>query len=284
MDRNFVHPSRLGTHGLPPAPPPLQMHVPGMPPPQHPPFMGLPPVVRMAPMTVSTLDRMDLGGAVPYPEGYVPSALSAKEKKKRDKEKERKKESGASSFMLPPKPMFGSSAAASSSTVSTLYAIPKNKMDEGKVTKKKKKILRAAGGEVWEDETMQEWDPNDFRIFCGDLGNEVSDELLTRTFSKYPSFVKARVVRDKKTTKTKGYGFVSFKDPNDFVAALRELDGKYVGNRPIKLRKSNWDDRNVEMKNLRKVVTGGVVKKQVYKYYKAMSQSLNGKGPWTVYL
>ncbi|KAI8614497.1 hypothetical protein BC830DRAFT_1065460, partial [Chytriomyces sp. MP71] len=100
-----------------------------------------------------------------------------------------------------------------------------------------------------------------FRIFCGDLGNEVSDELLTRTFSKYPSFIKARVIRDKKTTKSKGYGFVSFKDPNDFVAALREMDGKYVGNRPIKLRKSTWDDRNAEMKNLRKVVTGGVVKK-----------------------
>ena len=24
---------------------------------------------------------------------------------------------------------------------------------------------------------------------------------------------------------------------------MREMDGKYVGNRPIKLRKSNWKDR-----------------------------------------
>ncbi|KAI9342919.1 hypothetical protein BDR26DRAFT_801622 [Obelidium mucronatum] len=134
-------------------------------------------------------------------------------------------------------------------------------MDDGKIVKKKKKVLRAAGGEVWEDESMLEWDPKDFRLFCGDLGNEVGDELLVRTFSKYPSFVKAKVIRDKKTTKSKGYGFVSFKDPNDFVAALKEMDGKYVGNRPIKLRKSNWEERSVEMKNLRKVVTGGLVKK-----------------------
>ena len=26
---------------------------------------------------------------------------------------------------------------------------------------------------------------------------------------------------------------------------MREMDGKYVGNRPIKLRKSNWKDRNI---------------------------------------
>jgi hypothetical protein len=27
---------------------------------------------------------------------------------------------------------------------------------------------------------------------------------------------------------------------------MREMNGKYVGNRPIKLRKSNWKDRNLE--------------------------------------
>ena len=67
---------------------------------------------------------------------------------------------------------------------------------------------------------------DDFRIFCGDLGNEVTDEVLARAFSRYPSFVKSKVVRDKRTNKTKGYGFVSFKDPNDFVQAMREMNGK----------------------------------------------------------
>ena len=67
---------------------------------------------------------------------------------------------------------------------------------------------------------------DDFRIFCGDLGNEVTDEVLARAFSRYPSFLKSKVVRDKRTNKTKGYGFVSFKDPNDFVQAMREMNGK----------------------------------------------------------
>ncbi|XP_028837066.1 RNA-binding protein 42 isoform X2 [Denticeps clupeoides] len=112
---------------------------------------------------------------------------------------------------------------------------------------KVKKCIRTAAGTSWEDQSLLEWESDDFRIFCGDLGNEVNDDILARAFSRYPSFLKAKVVRDKRTGKTKGYGFVSFKDPNDYVRAMREMNGKYVGSRPIKLRKSTWKDRNMEI-------------------------------------
>lgn len=77
--------------------------------------------------------------------------------------------------------------------------------------KKGKKFVRVAGGTVWEDPSLSEWDPNDFRIFCGDLGNDVNDDVLAKAFSKYPSFLKAKVVRDKRSNKSRGFGFVSFK-------------------------------------------------------------------------
>ncbi|XP_015875575.2 uncharacterized protein LOC107412328 isoform X2 [Ziziphus jujuba] len=94
---------------------------------------------------------------------------------------------------------------------------------EHKAEAKKKAVPRKAAGQSWEDPTLAEWPENDYRLFCGDLGNEV--------------------VRDKRTGKTKGYGFVSFANPSDLAAALKEMNGKYVGNRPIKLRKSNWRER-----------------------------------------
>ncbi|KAG0756797.1 hypothetical protein G6F29_011487 [Rhizopus arrhizus] len=114
--------------------------------------------------------------------------------------------------------------------------------------KKKKNYVRVAGGEVWEDPTLADWDDQDYRLFAGDLGNEVTEELLFKTFSKYPSLTRTRVVRDSRTMKSKGFGFISFKDPDDFVRAWREMNGKYVGNRPIKLRKSTWKERNIEVK------------------------------------
>jgi len=54
----------------------------------------------------------------------------------------------------------------------------------------------------------------------------VTDDSLARAFNKYASFQKAKVIRDKKSNKTKGFGFVSFKDPNDFTRAMREMNGK----------------------------------------------------------
>ncbi|KAK4262532.1 hypothetical protein QN277_028081 [Acacia crassicarpa] len=114
---------------------------------------------------------------------------------------------------------------------------------EHKAETKKKAIPRKAAGQSWEDPSLTEWPENDHRLFCGDLGNEVNDDVLSKAFSRFPSFNMARVVRDKRSGKTKGYGFVSFADPSDLAVALKEMNGKYVGNRPIKLCKSKWKER-----------------------------------------
>ncbi|ORX92727.1 RNA-binding domain-containing protein [Basidiobolus meristosporus CBS 931.73] len=126
--------------------------------------------------------------------------------------------------------------------------VPPEQQDKENSKKKRKAIYRAAAGEVWEDQTLAEWEDNDYRLFAGDLGNEVTEDMLEKAFSKYPSLLKVKVVRDKRSTKSKGYGFLSFRDPADFAKAWKEMNGKYVGNRPIKLRKSTWKDRNMETK------------------------------------
>nr|DAD36805.1 TPA_asm: hypothetical protein HUJ06_007446 [Nelumbo nucifera] len=64
---------------------------------------------------------------------------------------------------------------------------------EHKAEIKKKAIPYKAAGQTWEDPTLADWPENDFRLFCGDLGNEVNDEVLSKTFSRFPSFNMARV-------------------------------------------------------------------------------------------
>merc|ERR1719150_2799876 len=112
-------------------------------------------------------------------------------------------------------------------------------------------LLRKAAGKIWRDPTLEDWPKDDYRLFCGDLGNEVTDDLLANAFRKFSSFQKAKVIRDKRTGKTKGYGFVSFSAPEDMVAALRDVNGRYVGNRPVRLKKSSWKDKSIDSeKNL----------------------------------
>lgn len=118
------------------------------------------------------------------------------------------------------------------------------------VEDKTPKIFRSAAGEVWDDPTLADWNPNDFRLFVGNIGNEVTDITLRDIFSVYPTFDKARVVRDK-NGKTKGFGFVSFLEAKDFLKALKEWNGQYIGNRPCMLKRSTWDERSV--KNPKKI-------------------------------
>ena len=49
----------------------------------------------------------------------------------------------------------------------------------------KKRVVRTGGGQIWEDETLKDWDPNDYRVFCGDLGNDVTDEVNPYSSNKH---------------------------------------------------------------------------------------------------
>ena len=104
---------------------------------------------------------------------------------------------------------------------------------------KHKTVIREGGGKVWEDPSLLEWDPSHFRLYCGNLGGEIHDDSLRRAFSAYKSVVKAKVIRDKKTSKSKGFGFVSFVEPEDMLNAWRDLNGKYIGSHPVKLTKAD---------------------------------------------
>lgn len=126
----------------------------------------------------------------------------------------------------------------------TTKAVEEVKEPSLQVKKRMKKLIRKAGQETWVDETLEQWPENDFRIFCGNMGNEVNDDVLANAFKKYPSFFKARVVKDKRTLKSKGFGFVSLTNVDDYIKAMREMQGKYVGNRPITLKKSEWTEKS----------------------------------------
>lgn len=119
-------------------------------------------------------------------------------------------------------------------------------LKQRKQTKRKQReVYRKAGGETWVDPSLADWPQDDYRVFVGDLGQDVTEEVLRRAFRKYSSLQKVKVVYNKQTGKSKGYGFLSFAAEDDYIRAMREMDGKFVGNRPVKLRRSDWKKRAV---------------------------------------
>lgn len=143
----------------------------------------------------------------------------------------------------------GSATAIRPPTTSTVPAANTSKTEPASQHEAgSKTVQRSGGGTTWTDSTLLEWDPAHFRIFVGNLAGEVTDDSLLKAFSQYPSVQKARVIRDKRTTKSKGYGFVSFADGDDYFRAAREQNGKYVGSHPIVVKKAATDIRPTTQK------------------------------------
>jgi hypothetical protein len=106
---------------------------------------------------------------------------------------------------------------------------------------KKKTVYREGGGKKWADDSLLEWDPSHLRLFVGNLAGETTNDSLLKAFARWPSVQKAKVVRDNRTSKSKGYGFVSFSDADDFFQAAKEMNGKYIQSHPVIVRKSTTE-------------------------------------------
>ncbi|KAK0656540.1 hypothetical protein B0T16DRAFT_399627 [Cercophora newfieldiana] len=117
---------------------------------------------------------------------------------------------------------------------------------------KKKTVYREGGGKKWQDDSLLEWDPAHLRLFVGNLAGETTDESLLKAFSRWKSVQKAKVVRDKRTTKSKGFGFVSFSDPEDFFQAAKEMNGKYIQSHPVVVHKAKTEIKPAAVKDDRR--------------------------------
>ncbi|KAK6204753.1 uncharacterized protein RJT21DRAFT_4170 [Scheffersomyces amazonensis] len=76
-----------------------------------------------------------------------------------------------------------------------------------------------------------------FNIFVGDLSPEVDDESLKIAFSKFNSLKQAHVMWDMQTSRSRGYGFVTFSSESDAELALQTMNGEWLNGRAIRC---NW--------------------------------------------
>lgn len=76
----------------------------------------------------------------------------------------------------------------------------------------------------------------DYTIFVGDLAGDVTDYVLQETFRVAYSSVKgAKVVTDRTTGRSKGYGFVRFADEGEQIRAMTEMNGVPCSTRPMRI-------------------------------------------------
>lgn len=85
----------------------------------------------------------------------------------------------------------------------------------------------------------------EYSIFVGDLGPEVNEYVLISLFQgRFASCTSAKIMSDPITGLSRGYGFVRFSDEADQQTALKEMQGQYCGNRPMRISTATPKNKN----------------------------------------
>lgn len=82
-------------------------------------------------------------------------------------------------------------------------------------------------------------------IYVSNLGFGSQDEDLGKLFGEYGDVASAKVIIDKFTNKSKGFGFVEMPDKEAAELAIRELNGKMIDGRQVRVSEARTrEDRD----------------------------------------
>jgi RNA recognition motif-containing protein len=73
------------------------------------------------------------------------------------------------------------------------------------------------------------------KIYVGNLSFSVNDEELQHAFSSFGNVTSARIVIDKMSGRSKGFGFVEIEDDAAADSAISKMDGQEIGGRPVRV-------------------------------------------------
>lgn len=73
------------------------------------------------------------------------------------------------------------------------------------------------------------------RLFIGGLSWGTTDESLAAAFAVHGTVVDARVIYDRETGRSRGFGFVTFADPEEAALAVRAMNGADLDGRAIRV-------------------------------------------------
>ena len=90
------------------------------------------------------------------------------------------------------------------------------------------------------------------RIYVGNLPFSVTQEKLKELFSKYGEIEEATVIANKFSGRSKGFGFVSFKDESSAEKAIAEMNKKEVEGRPLNVKEAIPFDENKPRKSFKR--------------------------------
>jgi RNA recognition motif-containing protein len=75
-------------------------------------------------------------------------------------------------------------------------------------------------------------------IYVGNLNYNLSEDELEKVFTPYGEITSVKIIRDKYTDQSKGFGFVEMTNDADAQKAIDELNGTEVKGRELRVNQA----------------------------------------------
>jgi RNA recognition motif-containing protein len=76
-------------------------------------------------------------------------------------------------------------------------------------------------------------------LYVGNISYSMKEEELRKAFGQFGEVVSVKIIIDKRTGKSKGYGFVEMDSEASAEEALKNMNGKELAGRNVKVNKAN---------------------------------------------
>ena len=73
------------------------------------------------------------------------------------------------------------------------------------------------------------------KLFVGGLSWDTTDDGLRQAFASYGEITEAKVITDRDTGRSRGFGFVTFAQDDDAKTAISKMDGTNLDGKTIKV-------------------------------------------------
>ena len=76
------------------------------------------------------------------------------------------------------------------------------------------------------------------KLFIGGLSWDTTDDGLRQAFASYGEITEAKVITDRDTGRSRGFGFVTFSQDDDAKTAISKMDGTSLDGKTIKVNEA----------------------------------------------
>jgi RNA recognition motif-containing protein len=77
------------------------------------------------------------------------------------------------------------------------------------------------------------------KLFVGGLSWGTTDDGLHDAFSRFGEIVEAKVITDRETNRSRGFGFVTFTEPDSATSAITEMNNAQLDGRSIRVNEAD---------------------------------------------